>query len=92
MSKNQLVVLRCNTTNYAIIHSGVTVEKLRQLGYSGNILFEGKAKDLYYYEWGNEPKGAATLGTYDGSFTKDLGPTYKQSINQYKIPFNNPNA
>lgn len=90
--KNQVIVLRCNTTKAAIIHSGISLDRLRACGHTGQVLFTGSVTDLYYYEWGNETSGHVSLGVYQNDVARNLGTTIQSCVTKLNIQFNNPNA
>ena len=91
-AKKEAIVLRCNTTKSAIIHTGITLERLRACGHTGIVLFTGPINDLYYYEWGNEASGHVSLGAYQNDVARNLGTTLKTVVTKFNIQFNNPNA
>lgn len=91
-SITELIVLRCDSTKAAIVHSGITLERLRACGHNGEVLFIGKSTDLFYYEWGTEPREYVSLGAYNNSVARELGTTLRRAIKIYNIQFNNPHA
>lgn len=91
-AKKDAIVLRCNSTKGAIIHTGISIERLRACGHTGEVLFMGPIDDLYYYEWGNEANGYVSLGAHQNSVVRNLGTTLRTAISQFNIQFNNPNA
>ena len=91
-AKKGAIVLRCNSTKGAIIHTGISIERLRACGHTGEVLFIGSTSDLYYYEWGNEGNGHVSLGAYQNALARNLGTTLRTAITQFNIQFNNPHA
>lgn len=54
--------------------------------------WEAIEEEMFYYEWGNEPAGMVSLGTYVNDVFKSLGHIHKDEVIRRKIPFRNPHS